>query len=194
MRENRALLHWRRSRLTFVQPRGRSIAATNRASSAAKVLVAGAFSTRAPPALQPPSPRPAQKGTRATRLHAEGREPEAEEPAGRAATSAGISRNSPPPLTATTTRIHRNQIAVDTRFHFHFTPTSASWLNMVERFFRDLSEKALKRGSFYDVNDLIGGITEYVNQHNDDPTPYIWTASATDILEKVKRARRALLS
>ncbi len=78
------------------------------------------------------------------------------------------------------------------RFHFHFTPTSASWLNMVERFFRDLSEKALKRGSFYDVNDLIGAITEYVNQHNDDPTPYIWTASATDILEKVKRARRAL--
>lgn len=78
------------------------------------------------------------------------------------------------------------------RFRFHFTPTSASWLNMVERFFRDLSEKAIKRGSFYDVNDLIGAITEYINQHNDDPTPYIWTASANDILAKVKRARRAL--
>ena len=78
------------------------------------------------------------------------------------------------------------------RFQFHFTPTSASWLNMVERFFRDLSEKAIRRGSFYDVNDLIGAITEYVNQHNDDPKPYIWTASATDILAKVKRARRAL--
>lgn len=77
------------------------------------------------------------------------------------------------------------------RFHFHFTPTSASWLNMIERFFRDLSEKALKRGSFYNVNDLIGAITEYVNQHNDHPKPFIWTASATDILAKVKRARSA---
>ncbi len=78
------------------------------------------------------------------------------------------------------------------RFHFHFTPTSASWLNMIERFFRDLSEKALKRGSFYNVNDLIGAITEYVNQHNDNPKPFIWTASAKDILAKVKRARAAL--
>lgn len=78
------------------------------------------------------------------------------------------------------------------RFHFHFTPTGASWLNMVERFFRDLSEKALKRGSFYNVADLTGAITEYINQHNEKPAPYIWTAKATDILAKVKRARRAL--
>jgi transposase len=78
------------------------------------------------------------------------------------------------------------------RFHFHFTPTSASWLNMVERFFRDLSVKALKRGSFCNVNDLIGAITEYVNRHNDNPKPFIWTASAKDILAKVKRARKAL--
>ncbi len=78
------------------------------------------------------------------------------------------------------------------RFHFHFTPTGASWLNMVERFFRDLSEKALKRGSFYNVNDLIGAITEYINAHNENPKPFIWTASAKDILAKVKRARRVL--
>jgi transposase len=78
------------------------------------------------------------------------------------------------------------------RFHFHFTPTSASWLNMVERFFRDLSEKALKRGSFCHVDDLIGAITEYINQHNRNPKPIIWTASANDILAKVKRARAAL--
>jgi transposase len=78
------------------------------------------------------------------------------------------------------------------RFCFHFTPTGASWLNMVERFFRDLSEKALKRGSFYNVDDLIGAITEYINQHNDDPKPFIWTASAKDILAKVKRARKVL--
>ena len=78
------------------------------------------------------------------------------------------------------------------RFHFHFTPTSASWLNMVERFFRDLTDKALRRGSFYNVNDLIGAIDQYINAHNADPKPIIWTASANDILAKVKRARRAM--
>lgn len=78
------------------------------------------------------------------------------------------------------------------RFHVHFTPTSASWLNMVERFFRDLSDKALKRGSFYNVDDLVGAIQEYINQHNASPKPFIWTASATDILAKVKRAKRAM--
>jgi transposase len=77
------------------------------------------------------------------------------------------------------------------RFQFHFTPTGASWLNMVERFFRDLSEKALKRGSFFNVDDLIGAIMEYVNAHNQRPKPFIWTATANDILAKVKRARRA---
>ena len=78
------------------------------------------------------------------------------------------------------------------RFHFHFTPTSASWLNMIERFFRDLSEKALKRGIFYNVDDLVGAINEYINAHNENPKPFIWTASATDILAKVKRARAVL--
>lgn len=78
------------------------------------------------------------------------------------------------------------------RFHFHFTPTSASWLNMIERFFRDLSDKAIKRGSFYNVNDLIGAIDEYIHQHNENPKPFIWTAAATDILAKVKRARATL--
>ena len=77
------------------------------------------------------------------------------------------------------------------RFHFHFTPTGASWLNMIERFFRDLSEKAIRRGSFFNVDDLIGAIQEYINQHNDDPKPFIWTKTANDILAKVKRARRA---
>ena len=78
------------------------------------------------------------------------------------------------------------------RFHLHFTPTSASWLNMVERFFRDLTDKALRRGSFYNVDDLEGAIDEYINAHNADPKPFIWTASANDILAKVKRARRVL--
>jgi transposase len=78
------------------------------------------------------------------------------------------------------------------RFVFHFTPTGASWLNMVERFFRDLTDKALRRGSFSSVDDLTGAILEYVNVHNENPKPFIWTASATDILAKVKRARKVL--
>jgi transposase len=61
---------------------------------------------------------------------------------------------------------------------------------MVERLFRDLGEKALRRGSFFDVNDLEGAITEYLNAHNENPKPFIWTASANDILAKVKRARK----
>lgn len=78
------------------------------------------------------------------------------------------------------------------RFHMHFTPTSASWLNMVERFFRDLTQHRLKRGVFRDVEELIQAIDEYVDRHNEHPKPFIWTASAQDILEKVKRARKTL--
>lgn len=78
------------------------------------------------------------------------------------------------------------------RFHFHFTPTSASWLNMVERFFRDLTVNQLRRGVFYSVPELIRAIEEYIGNHNKNPKPFVWTASATDILEKVTRARLKL--
>jgi transposase len=78
------------------------------------------------------------------------------------------------------------------RFHVHFTPTSASWLNMVERFFRDLTEHRLRRGVFRDVEELIMAINQYVDRHNEQPKPFIWTAKASDILEKVKRARATL--
>lgn len=78
------------------------------------------------------------------------------------------------------------------RFHMHFTPTSASWLNMVERFFRDLTHNQLRRGVFRDLEELIMTIGSYIDRHNENPKPFIWTASAGDILEKVKRARRAL--
>jgi transposase len=78
------------------------------------------------------------------------------------------------------------------RFHVHFTPTSSSWLNMVERFLRDLTENGLRRGVFRDVEELITAIGEYIDKHNDKPKPFIWTAKAADILEKVKRARAAL--
>ena len=78
------------------------------------------------------------------------------------------------------------------RFHMHFTPTSCSWLNMVERFFRDLTENRLRRGIFRSVEELIIAIDEYIGRHNENPKPFIWTAKAADILEKVKRARTAL--
>ncbi len=78
------------------------------------------------------------------------------------------------------------------RFQIHFTPTSSSWLNMVERFFRDLTHNRLRRGVFRDVEELITTIGDYIDKHNHQPKPFIWTAKATDILEKVKRARKAL--
>ncbi|MBZ5521417.1 MAG: IS630 family transposase [Acidobacteriia bacterium] len=78
------------------------------------------------------------------------------------------------------------------RFHVHFTPTGCSWLNMVERFFRDLTENRLRRGVFRSVEELISAIDEYIGRHNENPKPFIWTAKAEDILEKVKRARSAL--
>src|SRR6516165_7273990 len=78
------------------------------------------------------------------------------------------------------------------RFHVYFTPTSASWLNMVERFFRDLTQNRLRRGAFRDVEELIIAIESYIDRHNESPKPFIWTAKANDILEKVKRARKAL--
>ena len=78
------------------------------------------------------------------------------------------------------------------RFHMHFTPTGCSWLNMVERFFRDLTENRLRRGVFRSVEELITAIFDYIDHHNESPKPFIWTAKAADILEKVKRARAAL--
>jgi transposase len=78
------------------------------------------------------------------------------------------------------------------RFHLHFTPTSSSWLNLVERWFRELTDKALRRGSFNSVPDLIGSIEAYLDAHNDDPKPFVWTATAESILAKVRRGRVAL--
>lgn len=80
------------------------------------------------------------------------------------------------------------------RIHVHYTPTSASWLNMVERFFRDITAQRLRRGAFANVPDLIEAIHQYIDGHNADPKPFIWTAKANDILEKVVRANRRLSS
>ena len=78
------------------------------------------------------------------------------------------------------------------RFQFHFTPTSASWLNMVERFFRDLTTNRIRRGVFNSETDLIAAIDDYLAVHNANPKPFVWTARANDILEKVKRGRANL--
>jgi transposase len=83
-------------------------------------------------------------------------------------------------------------LAKHPRFHLHFTPTSSSWVNMVERFFGKLTDKAIRRGIFQSVPDLIAAIDAYLNATNQDPTPFVWTATADSILEKVRRGRVTL--
>jgi hypothetical protein len=73
----------------------------------------------------------------------------------------------------------------------HFTPTSASCLNMVDRFFRDITQQRIRRGVFRSVSRLVTAINQ-VRNHNQAPKPFIWTAKASDIVEKVTRARRTL--
>ncbi len=83
-------------------------------------------------------------------------------------------------------------LAKHPRFHLHFTPTSSSWLNLVERWFREITDKAIRRGVFTSVPDLIAAIEAYLNAHNTNPKPFVWTATAEDILAKVERGRVAL--
>ena len=78
------------------------------------------------------------------------------------------------------------------RFKLHFTPTSVSWLNMVEIFFGRLTEKALRRGIFQSVPDLIDAIETYLAAHNDNPQPFTWTATSDKILNKARRGRVTL--
>jgi len=85
-------------------------------------------------------------------------------------------------------------LAKHPRFVMHFTPTSASWLNMVERFFRDITVNRLRRGVFTSVPELVSAIDGYVAHHNTKPKPFIWTKSAGDILQKVIRANSRLSS
>jgi transposase len=80
------------------------------------------------------------------------------------------------------------------RFHMHFTPTSASWLNQVERFFGLITEDRIRCGVFKSVAELEAAIQQYLDQYNADPKPFVWTASASSILEKVARGRQTLES
>jgi transposase len=78
------------------------------------------------------------------------------------------------------------------RFHLHFIPTSSSWLNLVERWFREITDKRIRRGVFQSVEQLIAAIGGFIDEHNNDPRPFVWTAKAEDILDKVRRARAVL--
>jgi transposase len=78
------------------------------------------------------------------------------------------------------------------RFHLHFTPTSSSWLNVIERWFRDLTHNRIRNGVFRSVTELEQAIRDYIDHHNANPKSFVWTKKANDILEKVARARKAL--
>jgi transposase len=77
------------------------------------------------------------------------------------------------------------------RFVMHFTPTSSSWLNLVERFFAELSEEVVREGSFKSVPELLGAIEDYLLKRNENPKPYRWQAKGQEILAKIERARQA---
>lgn len=78
------------------------------------------------------------------------------------------------------------------RFHIHYIPTSSSWLNMIERWFAEITRRRIRRDSFSSVPQLVEAIMTYIEQHNEHPQPFVWTAKAQDILEKVRRARAVL--
>ena len=86
----------------------------------------------------------------------------------------------------------RRWLAGHPRFHLHFTPTSASWLNLVERWFRELTDKRVRRGAFPSTRELIAAIREYLQATNADPKPFVWTASVNSILKKVRRGKAVL--
>jgi len=78
------------------------------------------------------------------------------------------------------------------RFHLHFTPTSSSWLNLVERWFAEITRKRIRRGTFLSVPALTKAIVQYLHENNRDPKPFIWTASASTILRKIQHCKEAL--
>jgi transposase len=78
------------------------------------------------------------------------------------------------------------------RFKLHFTPTSASWLNLVERFFAEITSKRIRRGSYTSVGDLESAIYDYLLLHNAKPKPFVWTKTADDIITRERRALNAL--
>ena len=86
----------------------------------------------------------------------------------------------------------KNWLKRHPRFHMHFIPTSSSWLNLVERWFREITDKRIRRGVFHSVLELTDAIMAYIQTHNRDTQSFEWTAKAEDIIEKVRRAREVL--
>ena len=78
------------------------------------------------------------------------------------------------------------------RFHLHFIPTSSSWLNMVERWFREITDKRIRRGVFRSVPELIAAIHEYLDNHNQNPRVFVWTASVESIMTKIAKCKQVL--
>src|SRR5579862_4636911 len=90
------------------------------------------------------------------------------------------------------TAMIRNWLAKRPRFHVHFTPTYGSWINLVERWFAELTNKRIRRGVFRSVKELEAAIREYIDVHNEDPKPFVWTKTADQILASIARfAQRA---
>ena len=84
------------------------------------------------------------------------------------------------------TALIHNWLARRPRFHLHFTPTSASWINLVERWFAEITSKQIRRGSFNGTRELESAIKQYLEVYNEDPKPFIWTKSADEILESLE--------
>ena len=82
--------------------------------------------------------------------------------------------------------------AAHPRYHRHFTPTGASWLNLVERFFAEITDKRIRRGTFRSVGELVRAIRDYIRRRNHSPQPFVWTASARSIARKVRHCNEAL--
>lgn len=80
-------------------------------------------------------------------------------------------------------------LAKHPRFHLHFVPTSSSWLNLVERWFRELTEKRIRRDSFLNVSELITAIQEFLAAHNAEPKPFVWHISTQAILDKIAKCK-----
>ena len=80
------------------------------------------------------------------------------------------------------------------RFHLHFIPTSSSWVNMVERWFREITDKRIRRGSFKSVPDLIKSIMQYIETNNQNPHIFVWTASVERIMTKIAKCKEALVT
>src|SRR6266540_474700 len=93
------------------------------------------------------------------------------------------------------THTHDNVVAwldKHPRFHLHFIPTSSSWLNMVERWFRELTDKKLRRLAVSSVDELVDSITQYIDRRNENPKPFVWTATVRQIMQKINKANETL--